>query len=138
MRASIRSFVYVTIIPITLIASTMNAYAGAAGGGSTAVSVASTVHSAAEVTSLLNQFNELMDQYDKEVLPEKKRALFEKAQNILTELIEQANDVESEISILTKKKLNKVYSDKLDRVLKNVRQMRMMAQKRMKAAVKSG
>jgi hypothetical protein len=138
MRASMRWFVYVAIIPTALIASTMDAYAGAAGGGSAAVSVANAVHSAGEVTSLLNQYNELMDQYDKEVLAEKKRVLFKKAQNILTELIEQANDVESEISILTKKKLNRVYSNKLNRVLKNVRQMRMTAQKRMKATVKSG
>lgn len=138
MKASIRWFVYVTIIPTLLIATSINAFSDAAGGGSTAVSVADAVHSAGEVTSLFNQFNRVMDLYDKEVSPEKKKELLGKARNILDKLVEQANNVESEISILTKEKLDRVYSEKLSRVLKNVRQMRMAAQKRMKLAVKGG
>ena len=67
-------------------------------------------------------------------LKEKKEELLNQAKNILKQLIEQANSVEAEISILSKKKLDKMYSQKLERVLSNVLRMRQAAEKKMQTA----
>lgn len=119
---------------IALIVYSPNAYANPSGGGTTAVSVADAVHSAAGVASLSEEFNRIMGDYETEVSKEGKEVLLNRAKAILTQLIEQANNVESEISIISKKKLGKLYSKKLDRVLSSVLQMRKMAKKRMQAA----
>jgi hypothetical protein len=79
-----------------------------------------------------------MAEYDSEFLKEKKRELLNRAKNILTQLIEQANNVESEISILSKKKLDKIYSQKLERVLSNVLRIREAAEKKMQTAEQAG
>lgn len=119
---------------IALIVYSPNAYANPSGGGTTAVSVADAVHSAAGVASLSEEFNRIMGDYETEVSKEGKEVLLNRAKAILTQLIEQANNVESEISIISKKKLGKLYSKKLDRVLSSVLQMREMAKKKMQAA----
>jgi len=108
------------------------------GGGATAVSVANAVHSAAAVASLSEELNGVMAEYEAEASEERKKELLDKAKNLLIKLIEQANNVESEISIVSKKKLDKVYSEKIDRVLSNVLQMREAAQKKMQAAGPAG
>jgi 2C-methyl-D-erythritol 2,4-cyclodiphosphate synthase len=117
-----------------LIVCNPNAYADPSGGGSTAVSVADTVHSAAEVASFSEEFNSVMGKYESEESDEIKKELLKKAKNILAKLIEQANNVESEISIISKKKLGKLYSKKLDRVLSIVLQMREVAERKMQTA----
>jgi uncharacterized protein Yka (UPF0111/DUF47 family) len=119
---------------IALIAYCPNAYADPSGGGTAAVSVADSVHAAAEVASLFDEFNQVMGDYELEASEQARKALLDRARKILAQLIEQANNVESEISILSKKKLDKLYSNKLDRVLSSVLQMREMAQKKMQVA----
>jgi hypothetical protein len=121
-------------ILIVLIVCNPNVYADPSGGGSTAVSVAETIHSAAEVASLSEELNQVMDKYAAEGSEDIRKELLIKAKNILAKLIEQANNVESEISILSKKKLDKVYSKKLDRVLSNVLQMREAAERKIQTA----
>jgi 2C-methyl-D-erythritol 2,4-cyclodiphosphate synthase len=120
---------------IPFIVCNPNAHADPSGGGTAVVTVANLVHAAAAAASLSEDFGAVMDEYDKEVSEARKKELLDRAKNILTKLIEQANSVESEISILSKKKLDKVYSKKLDRVLSSVLRMREAAQKRMQAAV---
>ena len=117
-----------------LVVCNPNAYADPSGGGSTAVSVADTVHSAAEAASLSEEFNQVMSEYESEGSEEIKKELLKRAKNIFAKLIEQANNVESEISIIAKKKLGKLYSKKLDRVLSSVLQMREAAEKKMQTA----
>ncbi len=119
---------------IVLIVCNPNAYADPSGGGSTAVSVADTVHSAAELTSLSEEFNSVMREYESEGSEDIKNELLKRAKNIFAKLIEQANNVESEISIISKKKLGKLYSKKLDRVLSIVLQMKEVAERKMQAA----
>jgi hypothetical protein len=119
---------------IVLIVCNPNAYADPSGGGSTTVSVAETIHSAVEVASLSEELNQVMDEYEAEGIEDIRKELLRQAKNILARLIEQANNVESEISIISKKKLDKVYSKKLDRVLSNVLQMREAAERKMQAA----
>jgi len=119
---------------IVLIVCNPNAYADPSGGGSTAVSVAETIHSAVEVASLSEELNQVMTEYESEGSEDTRNELLKKAKNILAKLVEQANNVESEISIISKKKLDKVYSKKLDRVLSNVLQMREAAKKKMQPA----
>jgi 2C-methyl-D-erythritol 2,4-cyclodiphosphate synthase len=119
---------------MALIVCNPNAYADPSGGGSTAVSVADTIHSAVEVASLYDEFNTVMAEYDSEGSEDRRKELLKKAKNILTKLIEQANNVESEISIIAKKKLDKLYSKKLDRVLSRVLQMREAAERKMQTA----
>lgn len=119
---------------IALIVCNPNAYADPSGGGSTAVSVADTIHSAVEVASLFEEFNGVMAEYESESAGELKKELLKRAKNILAKLIEQANNVESEISIIAKKKLGKLYSKKLDRVLSSVLQMREAAERKMQTA----
>jgi 2C-methyl-D-erythritol 2,4-cyclodiphosphate synthase len=121
-------------ILMALIICNPNAYADPSGGGSTAVSVADTIHSAAEVASLYEAFNKAMAEYESEGSGDRRKELLKKAKNILTKLIEQANNVESEISIIAKKKLDKAYSKKLDRVLSRVVQMREAAERKMQTA----
>ena len=75
-----------------------------------------------------------MGDYELAASDQARKALLDRARKILAQLIEQANNVESEISIISKKKLDKIYSEKLDRVLSSVLQMREVAQKRMQAA----
>jgi len=123
---------------VALIVCNPNAYADPSKSGTPAVSVASTIHSAAQVVSLSAEFNSVMAEYDSEYLKEKKEELLNRAKNILNKLIEQANNVESEISILSKKKLDKIYSQKLERVLSNVLQMREAAEKKMQTADQAG
>jgi hypothetical protein len=119
---------------MALIVCNPNASADPSGGGSTAVSVADTIHSAVEVASLYEAFNKAMAEYASEGSGDRRKELLKKAKNILTKLIEQANSVESEISIIAKKKLDKVYSKKLDRVLSRVVQMREAAERKMQTA----
>ena len=119
---------------IALIVCNPNAYADPSGGGSTAVSVADTIHSAVEVASLFEEFNGVMAEYESEGSGDRRKELLKKAKNILTKLIEQANNVESEISIIAKKKLGKLYSKKLDRVLSSVVRMREAAERKMQTA----
>jgi len=119
---------------MALIVCNPNAYADPSGGGSTAVSVADTIHSAVEVASLYEAFNKVMAEYESEGSGDRRKELLKKAKNILTKLIEQANNVESEISIMAKKKLDKAYSKKLDRVLSRVVQMREAAERKMQTA----
>jgi hypothetical protein len=119
---------------IALIVCNPNAYADPSGGGSTAVSVADTIHSAVEVASLFEEFNGVMAEYESEGSGDRRKELLKKAKNILTKLIEQANSVESEISIIAKKKLDKAYSKKLDRILSRVLQMREAAERKMQTA----
>jgi 2C-methyl-D-erythritol 2,4-cyclodiphosphate synthase len=119
---------------IALIVYSPNAYADPSGGGTTAVSVADTVHSAAEVASLSQEFNQVMAEYESESSEDIREGLLKRAKNILAKLIEQANNVESEISIVAKKKLGKLYSKKLDRVLSSVLEMREAAEKKMQVA----
>ena len=76
----------------------------------------------------------VMAEYESESSGELRKELLKKAKNILIKLIEQANNVESEISIIAKKKLGKLYSKKLDRVLSSVLQMREVAERKMQAA----
>jgi 2C-methyl-D-erythritol 2,4-cyclodiphosphate synthase len=122
------------VLLIALIVCNPNAYADPSGGGSTAVSVADTIHSAVEVVSLFEEFNGVMAEYESESSGELRKELLKKAKNILAKLIEQANNVESEISIIAKKKLGKLYSKKLDRVLSSVLQMREAAESKMQTA----
>lgn len=117
-----------------LIVYSPNVYADPSGGGTAAVSVADSVHSAAEAASLFDEFNQIMGDYELAASDQARKALLDRARKILAQLIEQANNVESEISIISKKKLDKIYSEKLDRVLSSVLQMREVAQKRMQAA----
>ena len=119
---------------MALIVCNPNAYADPSGGGSTAVSVADTIHSAVEVASLFEEFNGVMAEYESEGSGDRRKELLKKAKNILTKLIEQANSVESEISIIAKKKLDKAYSKKLDRILSRVVQMREAAERKMQTA----
>ena len=119
---------------IVLIVCSPNAYADPSGGGTTAVSVADTVHSAAGVASLSQEFNQVMAEYESEDSEDIREGLLKRAKNILAKLIEQANNMESEISIIAKKKLGKLYSKKLDRVLSSVLQMREAAEKKMQTA----
>ena len=122
---------------IALIVCNPNAYADPSGGGSTVVSVADTIHSAVGVVSLFEEFNGVMAEYESESAGELKKELLKRAKNILAKLIEQANNVESEISIIAKKKLGKLYSKKLDRVLSSVLQMREAAERKMQTAVQA-
>jgi hypothetical protein len=123
---------------VALIVCNPNAYADPSKSGTATVSVANTIHSAAQVVSLSEEFDSVMAEYDSEYLKEKKEELLNRAQNILNKLIEQANNVESEISILSKKKLDKIYSQKLERVLSNVLRMREAAEKKMQTADQAG
>ena len=128
-------------LPILLIFMTVwipNVHADASGGGSTAVSVSDVVYSAAEVEALAEKFDAIMAEYGKEASTGRKTELLNKAKDLLTKLIEQANNVESEISILSKKKLDKVYAEKLERILSSILQMRETAQKQMLAANQPG
>lgn len=128
-----------TLLVLTLVLiSPVSSYADASGGGSAATSVADAVHAGAEVGSLADQFDAIMDQFDREESADRRKMLLQEADNILSRLIARANDVESEISILSRKKLDKVYANKLDRVLANVQDMRQMAQARMAAASQAG
>lgn len=126
------------VLLIALIACNLNAYADPSGGGTTAVSVANTIHSAAQVVSLSEEFDNVMAEYESEGVEDRRNELLIRAKNILNQLIEQANNVESEISILSKKKLDKVYSKKLDRVLLIVLRIRETADKKMQAADQAG
>ena len=126
------------ILFIALIVCNPNAYADPSGGGTTAVSVANTIHSAAQVVSLSEEFDNVMAEYESEGVEDRRNELLIRAKNILNQLIEQANNVESEISILSKKKLDKVYSKKLDRVLLIVLRIRETADKKMQAADQAG
>lgn len=119
---------------IALFVCNTYSYADPSGGGATTVSVADAIHSAAEVASLSEELENVMDEYASEGSADIRNELLKKAKNILAKLIEQANNVESEISILSKKKLDEVYSKKLDRVLSNVLQMREAAERKLQAA----
>ena len=123
---------------VALIVCNPNAYSDPSKSGTPTVSVANTIHSAAQVVSLFKEFNRVMAEYDSEYLEDKKKELLNRAKNILNQLIEQANNVESEISILSKKKLDKIYSKKLERVLANVLRMKEAVEKKMQTAEQTG
>ena len=123
---------------VALIVCNSNAYADPSKSGTPVVSVANTIHAAAQVVSLSAEFDRVMAEYDSEYLKDKKEELLNQAKNILSQLIEQANNVESEISILSRKKLDKMYSQKLERVLSNVLRMRQAAEKKMQTADQAG
>jgi hypothetical protein len=113
-------------------------YADPSGGGSATVSVANAVHSAAAVTSLSEELSNVMAEYESEESEARKLELLNKAKDLLAKLVEQSNNVESEISILSKKKMDKVYSEKLDRVLSTVLEMRKAAAKKIQAVGPTG
>ena len=94
------------------------------GGGSTAVSVADVVYSAAGVETLAKKIDAIMAEYEKEASAGRKKELLNQAKDILTKLDELVNNIESEISILSKKKLDKVYAEKLERILSRITQLR--------------
>jgi hypothetical protein len=104
------------------------------GGGTAATSVAGAVHGAGDVAALAEQFGAVMDRYAREPSPDRRRKLLQEANDILARLVAQADDVEAEIAILSQKKLEKPYLDKLERVLANVQGMRRQAEARMAAA----
>ena len=101
-----------------------NVNADPSGGGSTAVSVADVVHSAAGVETLAKKIDAIMAEYEKEASAGRKKELLNQAKDILTKLDELVNNIESEISILSKKKLDKVYAEKLERILSRITQLR--------------
>jgi hypothetical protein len=115
-----------------------NAYADPSGGGATAVSVAETVHAAAQVAFLSEELNQVMAEYRSEISADRRNVLLKKAKDILARLIEQANNVESEISILSEKKLDTVYAQKLDRVLSRVLQMKAAAESKLQGTDQAG
>jgi len=138
MKKKKMCFFTLPVVFICIIIWNPNVNADPSGGGSSAVSVADVVHSAADIVSLSNKFDSLVAESEKENSTERKKELLNEAKNILTKLIEQANNVESEISILSKKKLDKVYVKKLDRILSRVLQIRTAAPKKMQATTQSG
>jgi hypothetical protein len=131
-------FIFLVILMSGLVSNHPEAWAEPSAGEPAAVPVATAVHGAADAASLFDEFNAVMDQYDRETSPARKKELLEKAKNILARLIDQAKSVESEVSVLTKKRLDKIYVKKLNRVLSRVAQMRNEAQQRMLAAKKTG
>ncbi|MCP3876408.1 MAG: hypothetical protein GY699_25110 [Desulfobacteraceae bacterium] len=96
-------------------------------GGPSVTTVASAVHAGSALSETFVKYNTIMEEYDKETDLAKKKRLLEKAKSIFSELINQANDIESEVSIASKKKLNDMYSKKLDRVLQAVLEMKKLA-----------
>lgn len=104
------------------------------GGGTAATSVAGAVHGAGDVAALAEQFDAIMDQYAREPSPDRRKELLREAGDVLARLVAQADDVESQIAILSEKKLEKPYLEKLERVLANVQDMRREARQRMAAA----
>ncbi len=123
---------------IVLLAGNSGAYADPGGGGSTAVSVADAVHAAAQVASLSQEFDQVMADFESATSDDARGELLKKAKNILSQLVAQANNVESEISILLEKKLDEVYARKLDRVLSGVLQMKAAAENKMRRAGQTG
>lgn len=123
---------------IIFILYSSSAYSDPSGGGAEVVSVAEAVHSAGQVAFLFEAYSKVMDDAEVETDKERRSILLERANTILEKLIQQANNVESEIAILTSKKLDKSYMQKLDRVLTNVRKMKTSAEQRMQAATKTG
>lgn len=138
MKKTKTCFFTLLIVFICIIIWGPNVNADPSGGGSAAVSVADIVHSAADVVSLSNRFDSIIAESEKVDSPGRKTELLNQAKDMLTKLIEQANNVESEITILSKKKLDKVYVEKLDRILSRVLLIRTEAPKRMKAGSQSG
>ncbi|MCP3876410.1 MAG: hypothetical protein GY699_25120 [Desulfobacteraceae bacterium] len=122
-----RMLILIFLIGILFSFTNTLVFASPTGGGSDAVSVASTVHAAGDLSETFDEFNTIMDEYGRETDSKKKKKLLEKAKSIFSKLINQANDIESEVSILSKKKLNDVYSKKLDRVLQAVLEMKKLA-----------
>ena len=115
-----------------------DAYAAPSGGGATAVSVAETVHAAAQVASLSEELNQVLAEYQSEISAERRKELLKKAKNLLARLIEQANNVEAEISILSEKKLDTVYAQKLERVLSRVLEMKAAAESKLQGTGQAG
>lgn len=138
MKKKKMCFFTLPVLFICIITWSPNVNADPSGGGSAAVSVADIVHSAADVASLSNRFDSIIAESEKVDSPGRKTELLNQAKDILTKLTEQANNVESEITILSKKKLDKVYVEKLDRILSRVLQIRTEASKKMKAGSHSG
>ena len=138
MKTTFAIFSHGLALVIALLLFIPAAFADPSGGGPAANSVAKAVHKAARVSALAEEFNRTMSAYAAEKDEASRNEMLKKAQNILAKLIEQANNVESEISILAKKKLDKVYTRKLDRVLSNVLQMKAAADKRMKSTGQAG
>lgn len=114
------------------------AYADPSGGGPTVLSVAKIIHNASTVEALAQELDQVLAAYAVEREEISRNDLWKKAQDILAELIKQANNVESEISIMSNKQLDKVYARKLDRVLSIVIQLRATYENKMQTAGKSG
>ncbi len=107
-------------------------------------SVSSSIHKVADVQSLFSRFNESLDAYegkksecDAIIDPNEKekclltaKDILEQAKDILAQLNQQANSIESEIAI-NKKKVDQNFSEKLDRLLTEVVRMRKEANARM-------
>ena len=134
MKISSLSPFPVLILFMVLMVFNPNAYADPSGGGTTAVSVAGNIHAAAKVATLAEEFNQVMAEYESEGSEILRKELWMKVKNIFAKLIEQANNVESEISIMAEKKLDKVYAEKLDRVLSNVLEIKAAAERKMRSA----
>ena len=116
----------------------IDAYAEPSGGGTAAVAVADAVHAAGKVAALSEAYGEVMGQAAAETDSDARGALLERAKNILDALVQLADNVESKITILTQKKLDRAYLRKLDRMLSKVRQWRQAAKEQMQAATGPG
>jgi hypothetical protein len=125
------------LFTVLLVCSSI-ADADPSGGGVAAVSVAETVHAAAQVASLSEELDQVLAEYRSEISADRRKALLKQAKNILARLIEQANNVESEISILSEKKLDTVYAQKLERVLSRVLQMKAAAESKLQGTGQAG
>lgn len=138
------------VAALVLFIAHREAYSDVGGGGSSVNAVASMTHSVGEVESLFNRFNESINEYNKKNLECSKildakekgkclsvaKALLEEAKTILVKLNDLASRVESEIGI-SKKKIDEVFSSKLDRLLNHLAIMRQGANKVMKSSAGS-
>ena len=129
---------HILLFLMVLLVCLPSAYADPSGGGAAAMSVAKTVHKAAQVQTLTREFNQVMSQYQAARDEASRNEMLIKAKNILAQLVEQANNVESEISMLSKKQLDAAYARKLDRVLSNVQQMKAASEKKMQSTGQAG
>lgn len=113
--------------------------------------VASSIRSAAEVQALSDELGQVMDEYDvqrekcmtladpveRAKCNENLQTVLARARDILKKLNQQADSVESRISLASNEKpINPGYMEKVDRVLASVREMRKVANKRVEDATK--
>ena len=126
-------FPLISVLFLSLILGAPQAFADPSPGGAAAVSVADACHNAASVAALSQELDAVMAQIASATTEGERKKLIEKAKNIFAKLMEQANNVESEISILSKKKLGKQHLAKLSRVLSTVLTLKSLAQNKMQA-----